>query len=187
MGLQFRWPALIQQFKRKVYIAILLAGLSFSWLSPASQAWAQSAVTSPPLLIITSSTNPFTRYYTEILTTEGFPTFTTLDISSVTPTILASTDVAILGEMSLTSAQVTLLSDWVAEGGNLIVMRPDKNLAGLLGLADASETLNTPIFGWTPKAAQALGLWLRLFNSMARLTFIPWMGLWLWLPFMKTP
>jgi hypothetical protein len=48
----------------------------------------------------------------------------------------------ILGEMALDAAQVTMLSDWVAAGGNLIAMRPDKQLVGLLGLTDASATLS---------------------------------------------
>ena len=43
--------------------------------------------------------------------------------------------------MPLTAAQVTMFSDWVTAGGNLIAMRPDKQLATLLGLTDASSTL----------------------------------------------
>ena len=35
-----------------------------------------------------------------------------------------------------------MLSDWVTAGGNLIAMRPDKQLAPLLGLTDASATLS---------------------------------------------
>ena len=34
-----------------------------------------------------------------------------------------------------------MLTDWVNGGGNLIAMRPDKQLAGLLGLTDAASTL----------------------------------------------
>ena len=34
-----------------------------------------------------------------------------------------------------------MLTDWVTGGGNLIAMRPDKQLAGLLGLTDAGATL----------------------------------------------
>ena len=33
-----------------------------------------------------------------------------------------------------------MFSDWVTAGGNLIAMRPDKQLAGLLGLTDAATT-----------------------------------------------
>ncbi len=64
--------------------------------------------------------------------------FTANDISVVTPAALTAYDVAILGEMALTDGQVTMLSDWVNAGGHLIAMRPDKKLAGLLGLTDAS-------------------------------------------------
>ena len=42
---------------------------------------------------------------------------------------------------ALNAAQVTALSNWVTAGGNLIAMRPDKQLAGLLGLTDAGTTL----------------------------------------------
>ena len=56
--------------------------------------------------------------------------------------MLAATTSSILGEMPLTAAQVTMLTDWVNGGGNLIAMRPDKKLAPLLGLdRRASATL----------------------------------------------
>jgi len=55
--------------------------------------------------------------------------------------MLGAYDVVILGEMSLTAQQVTLLTNWVTSGGNLIAMRPDKKLATLLGLSDQSATL----------------------------------------------
>ena len=44
--------------------------------------------------------------------------------------------------MPLTAAQVTMFTTWVNGGGNLIAMRPDKQLAGLLGLTDAAATLS---------------------------------------------
>jgi len=94
-----------------------------------------------PILVISSSSNPFGRYYAEILRAEGLNEFTATDISQVTSAILAGYDVAILGEMPLTSSQVAMLTDWVANGGNLIAMRPDKQLVGLLGLSDQSSTL----------------------------------------------
>ena len=42
--------------------------------------------------------------------------------------------------MPLTDAQVTMFTDWVNGGGNLIAMSPDPKLAGLLGLTNASGT-----------------------------------------------
>jgi uncharacterized protein (DUF2345 family) len=95
-----------------------------------------------PILVIASTANPFSRYYAEILRTEGFNAFSVTDISQVSAATLANYDMVILGEMSLTAAQVTMFSDWVSLGGNLIAMRPDKKLAGLLGLTDANSTLS---------------------------------------------
>jgi WD40 repeat protein len=95
-----------------------------------------------PILIVTSSSNPFTTYYTEILRNEGLNYFSVSDISSVSSTTLANYDVVILGDMSLTSQQVTMFTNWVNGGGNLIAMHPDKQLAGLLGLTDTNTTVS---------------------------------------------
>ena len=94
-----------------------------------------------PVLVVASSGNPFTRYYGEILRNEGLNAFTVSDISAVSAAVLSSYDVVILGEIPLSAAQVTMFSDWVTAGGNLIAMRPDKKLASLLGLTDAGTTL----------------------------------------------
>ena len=94
-----------------------------------------------PILIVTSTSNLFTRYYTEILRTEGMNEFATSDLSAVNATTLSAYDIVILGEMTLTSDQVTMFTTWVENGGHLIAMRPDKQLAGLLGLTDAGSTL----------------------------------------------
>jgi Domain of unknown function (DUF4082)/Bacterial Ig-like domain/Bacterial Ig domain/Purple acid Phosphatase, N-terminal domain len=94
-----------------------------------------------PILVIAKSSNPFTRYYAEILRAEGLNAFTVRDIANVTAASLSSFDAVILGEMTLTSAQVTMLSNWVTGGGDLVAMRPDKQLAGLLGLTDTGTTL----------------------------------------------
>ena len=72
--------------------------------------------------------------------------------------MLANYDVVILGEMALTPAQVTLFSDWVTAGGNLIAMRPDKQLAGLLGLTDANATLANAYLLVNTAAAPGAGI-----------------------------
>ncbi len=95
-----------------------------------------------PILLITSTTNPFSRYYAEILWAEGLNAFTIKDITTVSEAVLAQYDVAILGETALTPAQATMMTNWVTGGGNLIAMRPDKKLAGLAGLTDAGSTLS---------------------------------------------
>lgn len=96
---------------------------------------------SGPILLITSAGNPFTQYYGEILRAEGLNAFATADIGAVTSTLLAGHDVAILGQIPLTQAQADVLAAWVNAGGNLIAMRPDQKLAGLLGLTSLGTTL----------------------------------------------
>lgn len=95
-----------------------------------------------PILIISSSTNPFSRYPIEILRAEGINQFKAIDISAIDAIVLANYEVAILGEMSLNSTQVTLLSDWVNSGKTLIALKPSSNLYPLLGIASASGTLS---------------------------------------------
>ena len=96
-----------------------------------------------PILVIadaTNLTNPFGRYYAEILRAEGFNAYYVMDISNVTANTLTDYDVVLLGEMSLSAGQITMFDDWVASGGNLIAFRPDKSLAALYGLTDAGGT-----------------------------------------------
>jgi len=95
-----------------------------------------------PILVVSSAANPFTQYYSEILSAEGFNEFAVKDISTVSASTLANYDIAILGDMSLTSSQVSMLSTWVTGGGSLIAMHPDKQLAGMLGLTPSSSTLS---------------------------------------------
>ena len=109
----------------------------------AGTAWCPVSVprTSGPILVLTSASNPFSGYYAEILRNEGFNEFVVGDISSITSKMLGPYDVVILGEVPLTVSQARTLSDWVKAGGRLIAMRPDKKLAGLLGLTDLSSNL----------------------------------------------
>jgi Domain of unknown function (DUF4082)/Bacterial Ig-like domain len=111
-----------------------------------------------PLLLITSAQNKFTTYYTEILSAEGLNFFAVADLSTVTATTLAAYDLVILGQMPLTADQVTMFTNWVNGGGNLIAMRPDKQLSVLLGLADAGSTLADAYLGINTSAAPGAGL-----------------------------
>ncbi len=94
-----------------------------------------------PILVIADAANPFGRYFAEILRAEGLNYFTVTDISLVTPAVLADHEVVILAEMPLSAGGVTMLSDWVTAGGKLIAMRPDAQLAGLLGLTPGGGTV----------------------------------------------
>jgi len=111
------------------------------WMIPAAEA----AIPEPPggpILVVTTASDPFGQYYAEMLRTEGFNEFAEADISAVNPTTLAAYDLVILARMTLTPAQVTLFTDWVAAGGNLIAMRPNSQLAGLLGITAVGSTLS---------------------------------------------
>jgi hypothetical protein len=93
------------------------------------------------ILIITNASNPFSMYYAEILLAEGLNQFSLRDLSAISSSVLDDYDLVILGQTPLTSGQSSTLADWVADGGNLIAMRPDKRLSSLLGLLDAGTTL----------------------------------------------
>ena len=104
--------------------------------------------------MIAQPADPFGRYYAEILRAEGLNEFAVTDICDVTAAMLAGYDVVVLGEMSLTPPRSTMLDNWVNGGGNLIAMRPDTQLAGLLGLTDAARhARRTPTCRSTPRAA----------------------------------
>uniref|UniRef100_A0A832I353 DUF4082 domain-containing protein n=1 Tax=Eiseniibacteriota bacterium TaxID=2212470 RepID=A0A832I353_UNCEI len=94
-----------------------------------------------PLLVIATAADPFSRYYAEILRCEGLNAFRVRDLSLVTPAVLDSHEIAILAPAALSPAQVTMLETWVTAGGSLIAVRPDTQLATLLGLAPAGGTL----------------------------------------------
>jgi Domain of unknown function (DUF4082)/Bacterial Ig-like domain/Bacterial Ig domain/Secretion system C-terminal sorting domain len=95
-----------------------------------------------PILLISSTANPFSRYPVEILRAEGWNAFNALDISAVTTTEINKYDVVIVGDFALTAAQVTMLSNWVTAGGTLIAFHPDPQLATLLGITPNGGTLS---------------------------------------------
>ncbi len=95
-----------------------------------------------PILVISSSTNPFGRYTAEILRAEGLNEFATMDISSVTASVLNNYDVLILGEMIVAPSHVSLFTDWVNAGGTLIAFRPNELLSPLMGISAAGGTLS---------------------------------------------
>jgi hypothetical protein len=111
-----------------------------------------------PILVISSESNPFSRYYGEILLAEGFNSFYMEDISAVSAATLSNYEVVILGAVPITASQVAMITNWVTAGGNLIAMRPDKQLAGLLGLSDAGTTLSEGYLLVNTSAGPGLGI-----------------------------
>ena len=111
-----------------------------------------------PILVIASSVNPFSRYFGEILLAEGMNEFRVKDITTVTPDVLAQYDIAILGDFTLTGAQASMLTTWVNNGGGLIAMHPDPQLAGLLGLTSTGGTLSDGYLLIKTQAAPGKGI-----------------------------
>jgi hypothetical protein len=100
--------------------------------------------TGGPVLIVSNSTNPFSRYAVEILRAEGITSFATKDISQLsTAADLNGYDAVVLGEMTLNAAQATLFTNWVTAGGTLIAFRPGGTaLSSLMGITKLSGTLS---------------------------------------------
>lgn len=111
-----------------------------------------------PILILTSAASPFSRYYVEILAAEGLNSYRAVDVAKMTPALLASYDVVILAEMALSAGQAAQLSAYVNGGGNLVAMRPDPQLAGLLGLSPAAGTLADAYLAVDGTAAPGAGI-----------------------------
>ncbi|MBI2833245.1 MAG: DUF4082 domain-containing protein, partial [Acidobacteria bacterium] len=94
-----------------------------------------------PILLVTNAGDPFGYYYAEILRTEGLNEFAVADVSELSPGMLSSFDVVLLAQTALSPAQAATLRDWVNGGGNLVAMRPDAELATLLGLTPTTATM----------------------------------------------
>jgi hypothetical protein len=117
-------------------------GSEYSWSFTVGSQLASDPTQGPggPLLVITSTANKYSTYYAEILRAEGLNYFDVKDISTVDATTLNSYQAVVLAEMGLSQAQADMLGAWVNAGGNLVAMRPDDELASLLGLTDAGST-----------------------------------------------
>ena len=127
--------------------------------------WSFTTATPPPdsgpggpILVIANADNPFTHYYGEILSAEGMNEFRIKDISTITPAVLAQFDVAILGDLTLNSGQVSMLTSWVNGGGNLIAMHPDPQLASLLGLTSMGSSLANGYLAVNTTSAPGAGI-----------------------------
>ena len=94
-----------------------------------------------PILLLTSSTNGFSEYYAEILRNEGFNEFEVADTSQLNSTTLHHYDLVLLGEVPLSTRQISILSQWVQAGGNLIAMRPERNVARAFGFNPVDPVL----------------------------------------------
>jgi hypothetical protein len=121
-------------------VAMLIVGAGALWATGGSAQSTPGQGPGGPILVVTDPGDLFGRYDAEILRAEGLNEFAVTDTLNA-PTLAGYQVVVLAHRTSLSAAQVTALTDWVQGGGNLIAMQPDKQLAGLLGLADAGGTL----------------------------------------------
>lgn len=116
-------------------IFLLLSGLIFFFRCQPGEDG-----TGGPILVISDvSKNPFSRYSIEILRAEGFNEFDVTDINDLTPRVLASYDIILLGNIPVTASQVTLFTNWVNDGGTFILFRPDSQLYSLSGIIKSGK------------------------------------------------
>jgi Domain of unknown function (DUF4082)/Bacterial Ig-like domain/Bacterial Ig domain/PA14 domain/Secretion system C-terminal sorting domain len=120
----------------------LIADYNWSFTTTAPPPPLPTEGTGGPILIISNASNPFSRYAVEILRAEGLNEFDAIDITAITPSLLTSYDVIILGSMPLSPTDVSMFSDWVNNGGTLITFKPDSSLATLAGLTPLGTTLS---------------------------------------------
>ncbi len=103
------------------------------------------------LLVITDSTSPNNRYGSylgELLRAEGLNGFRMEELSNVNETLLAQSGVVILTSCSVTEKTRDLLANYVAGGGQLIILAP--------------ETIWEPLIGLTPLPSGLLDGYLKL-------------------------
>jgi len=136
----------------------LVSDLSWSFTTAAPLPPPPTEGPGGPILVVASSSNPFSRYYAEILRNEGFNQFAVADIPLVTSARLKEYDIVILGEFPLDQEQTKMLGDWVRGGGNLIAMRPDKHLAEQIGLKDMGAVLRDGYLSINTSQAPGTGL-----------------------------
>src|SRR5690606_6466901 len=108
--------------RRGVGALVCLAGGLVVASGPVSAASDPGQGPGGPILVVTSPSATFGKYYAEILRTEGLNYFSVVDVSAVTPALLASYDVVLLAKTPVNAAQVSALTSWVQNGGNLIAM-----------------------------------------------------------------
>jgi hypothetical protein len=131
--------------------------------------WALAATTRPaprapapgpggPVLVVTDRADAFGGYYAEILRAEGLNEFAVTDTTGLSAATLARHQVVLLAQTTLTDAQEALLSAWVHHGGNLIAMRPDARLDGLLGLRAGTAELTDGYLAVATRSAAGAGI-----------------------------
>lgn len=121
-------------------VLILAVALVVSFLGPGGSRSSGDG-TGRPVLLITSTADPYSRYYAEILRAEGFSSFQSAELTELTDAALNDASVALLPALPLTADQAGLINGWVERGGNLVAIRPDAQIAGATGLTKVPGVL----------------------------------------------
>jgi hypothetical protein len=135
-----------------------MAPVSWSFTTAAPPPPPPDPGTGGPIVLVSSSGNPFGSYYADILRAEGLNEFSVIDVSQLTASALSAKDIVVLAEAALSASQVTTLTEFVNAGGSLIAMRPDAKLAGLLGLTRGTGTRADGYIAVAPSVEAAAGI-----------------------------
>ncbi len=129
---KIRVSGLLNQFRFYLIAAIASLSLVCSAVDPPDN----------PILVIANESE-YGLYLGEILKTEGFNEFQieSPDDAGITLSYLENFDIVILSEFTLRAGQTTMFTSYVSGGGNLIAIKPDKQLADIFGITDATGTI----------------------------------------------
>ncbi len=123
--------------RRIVIAALVVVATGVAW-APSAQAQAPPG---GPVLVVADPADEFGQYYGEILRSEGLNEFAVADVGTLSAQTLSAYQVVVLAKTNLSALQAGVLNTWVTGGGNLVAMRPDDDLAGLLGLGSRTGDL----------------------------------------------
>jgi hypothetical protein len=126
--------------RRSIGSALVLIACCLATMASTASATIPAPPGGPVLVVTPGTSDEFRNYLPEIMRSEGLNDFAAASVSSLSPTLLSSYDVVVLSRTPLSDAQAAMLSNWVSAGGNLIAMRPDPRLAGLLGISAIGGT-----------------------------------------------
>jgi hypothetical protein len=136
--------------RRTIGSALILLACCLATMASSASATIPAPPGGPILVVTPGSSDEFRNYVPEIMRSEGLNDFAAASVNSLSPALLSSYDVVVLSRTPLSDAQAGMLSNWVNAGGNLIALRPDTRLAGLLGISplggtsdDANLTVDT--------------------------------------------
>jgi hypothetical protein len=126
--------------RRTIGSALVLLACCLATMATTASATIPAPPGGPILVVTPGSSDEFRNYVPEIMRSEGLNDFAAASVNSLSPALLSSYDVVVLSRTPLSDAQAAMLSNWVNAGGNLIAMRPDTRLAGLLGISPVGGT-----------------------------------------------